>query len=50
MFRVAALIALLMAPMALMPSVNAGDSVTIEAPTQAKTGLGLVLLVGLQRS
>ena len=43
------LLALLAAPMALMPTVHAGAKVTIEAPTQAKTGMGLVLLVSLQR-
>jgi hypothetical protein len=47
--RAGILLALLAAPLALMPTVNAGDRVIIEAPTQAKTGMGLVLLVSLQR-
>lgn len=49
LFRVAAILTLLVAPMALMSAVNAGTQATIEAPTQAKKGLGLVLLVSLQR-
>ena len=47
--RASILLALLAAPLALMPTANAGDGVIIEAPTQAKTGMGLVLLVSLQR-
>lgn len=50
LFNVAILLALLTTPMTLMSTVNAGTSATIEAPTQAKKGLGLVLLVSLQRS
>jgi hypothetical protein len=50
LLRATILLALLAAPMALMPSVNAGANVTIEAPAPAKKGLGLVLLVSLQRS
>ena len=41
--------ALLAAPIALVPTVKAGDRVTIEQPVQAKKGLGLVLLIALQR-
>ena len=47
--RAGILLALLAAPFALMPTVNAGDRVIIEAPTPAKTGMGFVLLVSLQR-
>ena len=47
--RAGILLALLAAPLAMMPTVNAGDSVIIEAPTPAKAGMGLVLLVSLQR-
>ncbi len=50
LFNVAILLALLTTPMTLMSTVNAGTHATIEAPTQAKKGLGLVLLVSLQRS
>ena len=45
-----ALAALLVAPMMLVSAVNAGTSSTIEAPAQGKKGLGLVLLVSLQRA
>ena len=38
------------APMMLVSAVNAGTKTTIEAPTQGKKGLGLVLLVSLQRA
>jgi len=48
--HVGVLFALLLAPVALVSHVNAGDRVTIEAPTPAKRGMGLVLLVSLQRS
>jgi hypothetical protein len=48
--RAGVLLALLAAPLALVPAVNAGNQVTIEAPAQAKKGLGLVLLISLQRS
>jgi hypothetical protein len=47
--RAGVLFALLLAPIALVPHVNAGNRVTIEAPTPAKKGMGLVLLVSLQR-
>ena len=36
--------------MMLVSAVNAGTKTTIEAPTQGKKGLGLVLLVSLQRA
>ena len=49
LLRAGALGALLVAPMMLVSAVNAGTSSTIEAPTQGKKGLGLVLLVSLQR-
>jgi hypothetical protein len=48
--RVGLLIGLVAAPVALVPAVNAASHVTIEAPAQAKKGLGLVLLVSLQRA
>jgi hypothetical protein len=44
------LLALVLAPIALVTHVNAGDRVVIEAPTPAKKGMGLVLLVSLQRA
>lgn len=50
LFNIVVLLALLMTPMTLMSTVSAGTSATIEAPTQAKKGLGFVLLVSLQRS
>jgi hypothetical protein len=49
LFRAGLLVALLLSPMALMSTVNAGTGATIDAPVQAKKGLGLVLLVSLQR-
>jgi hypothetical protein len=46
-----ALTALLVAPMMVASAVNAGTTrTTIDAPVQAKKGLGLVLLVSLQRA
>lgn len=48
--RAALLLGLLAAPIALVPAVSAGNQVTIEQPTQAKKGMGLVLLVSLQRA
>ena len=50
LLRAGALTALLVAPMMLVSAVNAGTRTTIDAPTQAKKGLGLVLLVSLQRA
>ena len=47
--RAGALAVLLVAPMMLVSAVNAGTQTTIDAPTQGKKGLGLVLLVSLQR-
>jgi hypothetical protein len=47
LFRAAALMAMLCAPMTL--AVNAGTGSIIEAPSQPQKGLGLVLLVSLQR-
>jgi len=47
LFRAAALMAMLCAPMTL--AVNAGTGSIIEAPAQPQKGLGLVLLVSLQR-
>jgi hypothetical protein len=48
--RAGILLALLGSPLALVSTVKAGDHVTIEQPTQAKKGLGLVLLIALQRA
>ena len=48
--RAGILLGLLAAPVALVPAVSAGNQVTIEQPTQSKKGLGLVLLVSLQRA
>ena len=50
LLRAGALAALLAAPMMLVSAVNAGTGATIDAPTQGKKGLGLVLLVALQRA
>ena len=51
LLRAGALAALLAAPMMLVSAVNAGTTrTTIDAPVQAKKGLGLVLLVSLQRA
>jgi hypothetical protein len=44
------LFALLLAPMALVTHVNAGNRVVIEAPAPVKNGMGLILLVSLQRA
>ena len=49
LLRAGALAVLLVAPVMLVSTVNAGTQATIEAPTQGKKGLGLVLLVSLQR-
>jgi hypothetical protein len=48
--RVALLFGLLAVPFAVMSTVNAGSQVTIEAPSAKKMGMGLVLLVSLQRA
>lgn len=48
--RVALLLSLIALPIVAMPVVNAGDGVTIEAPSPKKMGMGLVLLVSLQRA
>jgi len=50
LFSASALTALLVTPMIVASVVNAGPRTTIEAPVQAKQGLGLVLLVSLQRA
>lgn len=47
--RAVFLATLVAAPVLMVPKVNAGDRVTIEAPAQKKMGVGLVLLVSLQR-
>ena len=48
--RAGILVALLGSPLALVSTVKAGDHVAIEQPVQAKKGLGLVLLIALQRT
>lgn len=48
--RAVLLATLVAAPVLMVPKVNAGDRVTIEAPSQKKMGAGLVLLVSLQRA
>ena len=50
LIRAGIFLTLIAVPMALVPAVNAANDVTIEAPTQGKKGLGLVLLVSLQRA
>ena len=49
LIRAVLLVGLLCAPVALVSTVNAGTQTTIDAPVQAKQGMGLVLLVSLQR-
>lgn len=49
LIRAGLMVGLLCAPIALVSTVNAGTQSTIEAPTMAKKGMGLVLLVSLQR-
>jgi hypothetical protein len=48
--RAGTLIALLVSPIVLVPTVKASNQVTIEQPSEGKKGLGLVLLVALQRA
>jgi hypothetical protein len=48
--RAAMIALLLLSPLLAMPSVHADTGVTIEAPTLKKKGMGLVLLVSLQRN
>jgi hypothetical protein len=48
--RAGVLLSLLATPFALVSAVNAGNKVTIEQPTPTNKGLGLVLLVSLQRA
>jgi hypothetical protein len=50
LLRAAFLAAIVGAPLLMVPKVNAGDRVTIEAPAQKKMGAGLVLFVSLQRA
>jgi hypothetical protein len=47
--RAALLLSLVALPILAMPAVNAGDRVTIDAPSPKKMGMGLVLMVSLQR-
>jgi hypothetical protein len=47
--RAAVMLVLLAAPVLAVPSLQAGNGNTIEAPAMKKTGAGLVLLVSLQR-
>jgi hypothetical protein len=48
--RACILLGLLAAPLALMPTVRAGERVTIEQPAQADQGFGLMLVIALQRN
>ncbi|HET9534136.1 MAG: hypothetical protein ABWY13_11210 [Mesorhizobium sp.] len=48
--RVAAIMLLLWSPLFAMQSVRADTGSTIEAPAQKKKGMGLVILVSLQRN
>lgn len=48
--RAASVGVLVATPLLMVPKVNAGDRVIIEAPSQKKMGAGLVLLVSLQRA
>lgn len=48
--RIGILLGLLALPMLAMPAVNAGNQVTIEAPSLQKMGAGLVLMVSIQRA
>lgn len=48
--RTVLLLGLLALPVVAIPAVNAGDRVTIEAPSPKKMGMGLVLMVSLQRA
>ncbi len=47
--RAAAILLCLAAPVLAVPAVKAGNGTIIEAPAMKKTGIGLVLLVSLQR-
>ena len=48
--RAALLIALIASTVLLVAHVEAGATVSSEAPAQKKTGAGFVILVSLQRS
>ena len=48
--RAALVIGMIVVPLAAIPAVSAGNSVTIEAPSAKKMGMGLVLMVSLQRA
>ncbi|MBX3575812.1 MAG: hypothetical protein KF723_01290 [Rhizobiaceae bacterium] len=48
--RATILLGLLALPLVAMPVVNAGEKVTIEAPSPKKMGAGLVIMVSLQRA
>ncbi len=48
--RAAFVVALVATPMIAAQSVRAGNEIRIEAEAPAKTGLGLVLLVSIQRA
>ncbi len=47
--RAAAILLVLWSPLLAMQNVRADTGSTIEAPAQKKKGMGLVLLVSLQR-
>lgn len=48
--RAALLAVFLAGPLLFVPSIQAGQSATIEATSNKKSGIGFVLLVSLQRS
>ncbi|CAM5582275.1 hypothetical protein MAUB1S_09809 [Mycolicibacterium aubagnense] len=48
--RATLILLLLAAPVLAVPTMRANAGSTIEAPAPKKTGLGLVLLVSLQRA
>lgn len=50
LIRAGIFVALLCAPLALVPTVNAANDVFIEAPGNENSGMGFVLLVSLQRA
>ncbi|CDX18901.1 conserved exported hypothetical protein [Mesorhizobium sp. ORS 3324] len=47
--RAMLILMLLAAPVLAVPTMRAGNGSTIEAPAPKKTGVGLVLLISLQR-
>lgn len=48
--RAFVILAVMASPLAAITSIQAGQSVTIEAPSLKKKGVGFVLLMSLQRA